>query len=247
MKDNYETCIVGSKCILVPYRRVHVEKYHAWMQDPALLQATGSEPLSLKEEYEMQESWRTDEKKCTFIVLQCNRLERQPPNQGDGDDKFVVKNVSAMVGDVNLFLSEEDVDEEKPSEDNEKDPQQEKQKSSTMQAEMDIMIAEESARGQGIGLEASCLMMLYGAKKLGIRRFFCKINEDNQSSLSLFRKLKFKECDYAACFQQYEYELKRSSPEDIVGAIAPFMSSTQLHCVHCSSDETKELDTTSTS
>jgi hypothetical protein len=32
MRANYDTTITGTKCILVPYRREHVETYHAWMQ-----------------------------------------------------------------------------------------------------------------------------------------------------------------------------------------------------------------------
>ncbi|EOX93426.1 Acyl-CoA N-acyltransferases superfamily protein isoform 3 [Theobroma cacao] len=50
----------GQKVIMVPYMEAHVPKYHVWMQDPALLQATGSEPLSLQEEYDMQLSWNED-------------------------------------------------------------------------------------------------------------------------------------------------------------------------------------------
>ncbi|XP_017974786.1 PREDICTED: N-acetyltransferase 9-like protein isoform X2 [Theobroma cacao] len=50
----------GQKVIMVPYMEAHVPKYHVWMQDPALLQATGSEPLSLQEEYDMQLSWNQD-------------------------------------------------------------------------------------------------------------------------------------------------------------------------------------------
>lgn len=56
---------VGRHLILVPYRKKYVARYHAWMQDPFLQEMTASEPLSLKEEYEMQASWRDDEKsKC---------------------------------------------------------------------------------------------------------------------------------------------------------------------------------------
>lgn len=234
MKQNYETCIVGSKCILVPYRRVHVDRYHGWMQSPSLLEATGSEPLTIEEEYEMQKSWRVDAKKCTFIVLERNGLTRDIPASGGRDDKFVTDNVGAMVGDVNLFFSEEDEEDVGDGED--QVAAEDAETHFRLQAELDIMIAEESARGQGIGLEASCLMMLYGVHELGVRRFFCKINEDNNSSLALFRKLKFVECDYAACFKQYEYELKRQTPEELIESIAPFAAGTNLQQFACASD-----------
>lgn len=51
---------MGKKVILVPYMKEHVPKYHEWMQDPFLLEATGSEPLTLEQEYEMQLSWTQD-------------------------------------------------------------------------------------------------------------------------------------------------------------------------------------------
>ncbi|XVE72512.1 hypothetical protein DITRI_Ditri11bG0045300 [Diplodiscus trichospermus] len=50
----------GQKVIMVPYMEAHVPKYHLWMQDPALLQATGSEPLTLQQEYDMELSWNQD-------------------------------------------------------------------------------------------------------------------------------------------------------------------------------------------
>nr|ADK92874.1 RimL/acetyltransferase-domain protein [Hypericum perforatum] len=50
----------GEKVIMVPYMEAHVPNYHRWMQDPLLLQATGSEPLSLQQEYQMQLSWTQD-------------------------------------------------------------------------------------------------------------------------------------------------------------------------------------------
>ena len=82
---------------LVPYRKHHVEKYHQWMCSPELLEATASEPLSLQEEYEMQQTWRDDEAKCTFIILAGGR-----GYEGDEIEE------ERMVGDVNLFLHDRD-------------------------------------------------------------------------------------------------------------------------------------------
>lgn len=90
MKENQNISIVGSKIILVPYRAYHVPKYHEWMRDSDIRKLTASEPLSLIEEYEMQEKWAEDEDKCTFIVL-----EKQ-----DHYENFL----DNMVGDVNLFF-----------------------------------------------------------------------------------------------------------------------------------------------
>ncbi|KAK7850657.1 n-acetyltransferase 9-like protein [Quercus suber] len=59
----------GKKVIMVPYMEAHVPKYHEWMQDPALLQATASEPLTLQQEFQMQLTWTQDPNKQTFIVL----------------------------------------------------------------------------------------------------------------------------------------------------------------------------------
>ncbi len=52
-----------------------MSKYHEWMQDPTLLDATSSEPLTLQEEIQMQTSWREDDTKCTFIILAREELE----------------------------------------------------------------------------------------------------------------------------------------------------------------------------
>ncbi|KAK9820273.1 hypothetical protein WJX72_008468 [[Myrmecia] bisecta] len=98
MKDNYNTTVTGSLVKLVPYRPHHVERYHQWMQDPDLLEATASERLSLQEEYEMQQSWADDPKKCTFIILDRARPDTAGTEEHGG----------GMAGDVNVFLNDLD-------------------------------------------------------------------------------------------------------------------------------------------
>ena len=69
MRTNWNSKILGSRVVLVPYREAHVEKYHEWMKSEELQVLTGSEPLTLDQEKEMQKTWREDDDKCTFIVL----------------------------------------------------------------------------------------------------------------------------------------------------------------------------------
>eukprot|EP00527_Entomoneis_sp_CCMP2396_P009037 CAMPEP_0198150140 /NCGR_PEP_ID=MMETSP1443-20131203/49621_1 /TAXON_ID=186043 /ORGANISM="Entomoneis sp., Strain CCMP2396" /LENGTH=247 /DNA_ID=CAMNT_0043815361 /DNA_START=34 /DNA_END=777 /DNA_ORIENTATION=- len=241
MKENYEICLVGERCVLVPYRPSHVERYHEWMQSPELLEATGSEPLSLAEEYEMQQSWKLDEKKCTFIVLDKQKCD-MVYNANDDElcnSSFVERNIGAMVGDVNLFLSEEEdeVEEEAATSPPTTDPEviNNDKRQPKVQAELDIMIAEDWARRKGIGKEATCLMIQYGTKQLNIERFFCKINQDNIASRKMFEQsLRFVECDYAACFQQYEYEIKRNI-NDVIDTILG--ESRELASFRCSAPD----------
>ena len=69
MRTNWETRVRGERVVLVPYREAHVPRYHRWMESEELRQLTGSERLSLEQEREMQQAWREDKDKCTFIVL----------------------------------------------------------------------------------------------------------------------------------------------------------------------------------
>ena len=59
--------------------------------------------------------------------------------------------------------------------------------------EVEIMIAETSARGQKLGWESICLMLRYGFEHLHIETFEAKIKMDNFSSIAMFEKLKFVE------------------------------------------------------
>jgi RimJ/RimL family protein N-acetyltransferase len=284
MKFNYESIIVGNsssslvpppppllKCVvLVPYRPQHVVRYHQWMLNPDLLSATASEPLTLSEEYTMQQSWYNDDGKCTCIVLSRERLlslmntiyqerpqqctdldderndwleqlmERMYSNNNKNDDEegendFIVQSLDAMVGDVNLFLS----NYEKNDDDDDNEPTVDDTCQNSIgthhpaallesvascpmyqQAEIDIMIAEVDARNHGCGYAAVVVMMLYGADHLNITRYFCKIHETNASSIHLFQtKLHFVPCNYAECFREMEYEFVALTPSEMVQKI----------------------------
>ncbi|KAI5642306.1 acetyltransferase (GNAT) domain-containing protein [Phthorimaea operculella] len=94
MKLNSDTKIVGQKIILVPYREHHVPRYHEWMRSEELQKLTASEPLTMEEEYEMQRSWREDEDKCTFIILDKCDYEQHHDE------------IDSMIGDTNIFITD---------------------------------------------------------------------------------------------------------------------------------------------
>ncbi|KAG4958347.1 hypothetical protein AAZX31_13G012300 [Glycine max] len=163
----------GKKVILVPYMEAHVPKYHEWMKDPSLLQATGSEPLTLQQEYTMQLSWSQDPNKETFIVLDKDLVV--------GDFSHGEPHPEAMVGDVNIFMNDLD------------DPHV---------AEIEIMIAEPKSRRKGLAKESVLMMMTFAIEKLGINIFRVKIGESNGASLDLFQKLGFVQTSYSSIFKE---------------------------------------------
>ncbi|NXB69347.1 NAT9 acetyltransferase, partial [Donacobius atricapilla] len=99
---------------------------------------------------------------------------------------------NSMVGDVNLFLT------------NVEDP---------TVGEIEIMIAEPSCRGRGFGKEATLLMMAYGVRKLGITKFEAKIGQENEASISMFKKLHFKEVAVNSVFQEVTLRLDVNDQE----------------------------------
>ncbi|XP_017289427.1 N-acetyltransferase 9 [Kryptolebias marmoratus] len=175
MKINENTLLEGKTVVLVPYNEEHVPRYHEWMKSPELQQLTASEPLSLEQEYDMQRSWREDNDKCTFIILDKQRWAEPG-----------VEEEQCMVGDVNIFLT---------------DP------TDLSVAELEIMIAEPTYRGRGIGKEVTSIMMCYGVTKFGVRKFQVKIGVDNQVSVSMFKKLHFREVSVCDVFKEVTLEL----------------------------------------
>ncbi|KAJ0112740.1 hypothetical protein Patl1_01873 [Pistacia atlantica] len=174
----------GDKVILVPYMKEHVPKYHQWMEDPVLLEATASEPLTLDQEYQMHLSWTQDPHKKTFILLDKDLVE----------GKFVHGDpyVEAMVGDVNIYMNDLD------------NPQL---------AEVEIMIAELKSRGKGLAKESVLMMMSHAVENYGINIFRAKIGKSNGPSLSLFRKLGFEDISYSEIFKEMTLELPVTKPK----------------------------------
>ncbi|XP_057682928.1 N-acetyltransferase 9 [Corythoichthys intestinalis] len=90
-----------------------------------------------------------------------------------------------MIGDVNIFLT---------------DP------TDLSLAELEIMIAEPSYRGKGIGKEVTQMMMHYGVTKLGISKFQVKIGLDNVISIAMFEKLHFQKMSVCQVFKEVTLE-----------------------------------------
>lgn len=96
MRLNAQTVVIAEKVLLVPYGKHHVEKYHSWMENEEIRELTASLPLSIDEEYQMQQTWLNDPDKCTFIILSRAKFEQTHDE------------IQSMIGDVNLFLNDPD-------------------------------------------------------------------------------------------------------------------------------------------
>ena len=83
MRLNENVVVVGSRVVLVPYKKHHVVKYNSWMQKKELQELTASEPLTLEQEYEMQTSWHLDDKKLTFIILDKRKWKKLQSAEAD--------------------------------------------------------------------------------------------------------------------------------------------------------------------
>ena len=94
------------------------------MEDEALREATGSEPLSRQEEYAMQQEWQEDPLKLCFILLWIESETSSCAREGG----CTALCSHYMVGDVNLFFED----------------------ASRGVAEVSVMVAETPARRRGI-------------------------------------------------------------------------------------------------
>ncbi|KAH9492819.1 N-acetyltransferase 9 [Bulinus truncatus] len=157
-------------------------RYHKWMESEELQQLTASEPLTLDEEYNMQKNWRLDADKCTFIIL-----DKEVYESSIGEN--CSREIEAMVGDVNIFFSSD----------------------AHIEGEVEIMIADPSARGKGYGKEALCCMLRYANEKLKTSTFISKIGFENVASLHMFKTLGFQEISKSEIFKEITLSLQTSN------------------------------------
>ncbi|KAJ3505232.1 hypothetical protein NLJ89_g7525 [Agrocybe chaxingu] len=228
MKANIDTVLLGSKVVLVPYRSEHVPKYHEWMLNEELRMLTASEPLSLEEEYEMQQKWQVDEDKLTFIIL-----SREPGVLADDAGKVLPTDERLaklpMVGDVNIFLYGTIPSQEQSSSVALTDEEEE-----GFYAEVEIMIAEPSFRRKGLAIEALQLMLGYATgcpeafstqfpssslhnlptSPLNISPHYLvtRINDTNHASIRLFEKLGFQVTKRVEVFHEIEMRYQQPIP-----------------------------------
>jgi RimJ/RimL family protein N-acetyltransferase len=170
------------------------------------------------------------------------------------DDDFVAQHVCDMVGDINLFLSTI----EPPDDDDEDDDTNGHNYGSKVaahqstinnahqqtvspitaykQGEINVMVAETWARRLGVASQAILLMMIYGARHLGIARFVAKISEDNKASIKLFERLGFHQSACVECFQEVEMEVKAESPADLLSKLQTLYNRTDLRTFQCSAE-----------
>jgi RimJ/RimL family protein N-acetyltransferase len=239
--NSFISAIITPRILLVPYCAHHVPTYHTWMRDPEIQKATASEPLTLDEEYAMQRSWRTDHDKLTFIA--CYALEEEPAQDPEKD--FCVKPEKddapdRMIGDVNLFLYEDDEQELEEDDDDDDDDEANEQhtaKSNRVNpiiGELEIMLAHRPARGQGLAQEVllafmwhivtslTCILDEYRAGSDAEMRYMkylrVKIDQHNVQSLALFQRLGFeRKGEEPNYFGEVEMRMQMEDVEQKVG------------------------------
>ncbi|KAK1453593.1 N-acetyltransferase [Colletotrichum melonis] len=175
--------------------------------DNDIQEATASEPLTLEEEYENQQSWRTSHDKLTFII--CQPLDSSSTTASTETVQAGEVDASErMIGDINFFIYPYDDDDNEDAE-----GQAAAANEGLYVGEVDVMVASKEHRGRGIGHAAVTTLLTYvhrnkaqileeyvhggeggkgtTKKAAQLKGLMVKIKEGNAASIALFRRLGF--------------------------------------------------------
>uniref|UniRef100_A0A5K4F0Q8 N-acetyltransferase domain-containing protein n=2 Tax=Schistosoma mansoni TaxID=6183 RepID=A0A5K4F0Q8_SCHMA len=207
MRLNQETVLETPRLFMVPYLRVHVPKYHSWMQDSWLRETTSSEQLTLDEEFEAQEQWCNLDDRLTFILLSKQLYQdywslNNIKVELDESQLNIHENaeIYSMIGDINLFITYSHTIND-------------------FEGELSVMIAESKYRGQGLAAEALAGILEYSGRNLPMKlnSIVAKVSMTNQSSINFFQnRLKFIERSRNNVFNEIEFvpEIQQLPSED---------------------------------
>lgn len=125
--------------------------------------------------------------------------------------------VEVAVGDVNIFIHEylqddDDGDNDGNSSSDDRVVGLDDETPPPTVAEIEIMIAEVSARRKGYGAIAVKALTQYSVEYLGMERIIAKISEDNTPSRCMFEKLGYIVYATVECFEEVhlDWKLKRA-------------------------------------
>ncbi|KAG8158984.1 hypothetical protein KVR01_011427 [Diaporthe batatas] len=199
------------RVLLVPYERHHVDRYNTWMKSPEIQEATASEPLTIEEEYENQQSWRESHDKLTFILCKPAAISDEPDAAVQAGD---VDSPDKMIGDINFFVypwldEAEELGTDLPYVEN-----------LNCVGEIDVMIASHEDRGRGLGRAAVSTFLHYiwsnrlailrqyqPAVQLYLKYLMVKIKATNARSIALFKSLGFEQEGGLSYFGEVELVL----------------------------------------
>jgi RimJ/RimL family protein N-acetyltransferase len=175
----------------------------------------------------MQQSWRLDHDKLTFIICSAPSPSSPPttivPEQHDTP--------TTMLGDVNLFLYE---DPDPPALSTSSKPHGQQEGAVPIIGELEIMLPLPSSRRQGFATSTLKAFMAYITSSTNLPRILeeyragsderserylrylrVKIDQGNEASLGLFRKLGFEQVGEVNYFG--EVELRVDVEEGMMG------------------------------
>ncbi|TQS37780.1 hypothetical protein Golomagni_01735 [Golovinomyces magnicellulatus] len=209
--------ISSSKVLLVPYEKRHVETYHEWMNSKEIQEATASESLTLNEEYLMQESWRHDHDKLTFVICRPPSTHIKKVVAGTHDATHL------LLGDVNLFLFAA------------------QQHDNCCIGELELMVAPLEARRHGYGRAAILCFLYYiqthldqlmteycgsknsDSKTMHLLYLRVKIHSENINSIKLFESIGFhRVSDTADFFGEFEFKLENCTEPETTRLLEKF-------------------------